>query len=107
FFSGHPLADSHGTHCHSPLKAWVPNFVGATLPCFDQGNHEFYCCTMLTFFKHWRSGLDLKGRNESWDDTFAVYPFSPRQLEVMKYMNIWYKCIDAQDDFHAQMKRGA
>jgi hypothetical protein len=85
----------------------VPNFIGATLPCFDQGDREYYCCTMLMLFKPWRSGLDLKNREESWDDAFSDASFSPRQREIMKYMNIRYKCLDAQDDFHEQMTNGA
>ncbi|KAF8230309.1 hypothetical protein L208DRAFT_1282681 [Tricholoma matsutake] len=77
FQGGHPPADSHGIQCHSPSKAWVPNFVGATLPHFDQGDHEFYCSTMLMFSKPWRSGLDLKQRDKTWDDAFSDHPFSP------------------------------
>lgn len=102
----HPLADSHGTQCHPPSKAHVPNFVGATLPRFNQGDHEYYCCTMLTLFKPWRFGLDLKNREESWDDAFSATSFFPRQLKIMKNMNIWYEYLDARDDFHAQMKKG-
>lgn len=48
FQDGHPLTDSHGTHCQAPMKAHVPNFIGATLPCFDYGDHEYYCSAMLT-----------------------------------------------------------
>lgn len=36
--AGHPLADTHGTRCHSVANALVPNFLGATLPRFDQGD---------------------------------------------------------------------
>jgi hypothetical protein len=84
FQNGHPLADSHGTHCRSPSKACVPNFVGVTLPRFDQGDREYYCCSMLTIFKPWRSGLDLKRREETWDEAFSAASFSPRQLEIMQ-----------------------
>lgn len=107
FLGGHPLADSHGSCCQFVKKTCIPDFVGPTLPRFDQGDQEYYCCTMLTPFKPWRSGLDLKRREESWDDAFSRYPFTERQLELMRYMNIRYECYDAQNDFHALMKVGA
>lgn len=87
--------------------ARIPNFVGNTLPRHDQGDREYYCSTMLALFKPWRSGLDLRSPSESWDDAFRSHGFSSRQLEVMKNMNIRYECLDARDDFHAQMKKGA
>jgi len=62
---------------------------------------------MLTLFKPWRSGLDLKTKFNSWDETFISHGFSIRQLELMKNMNIRYECLDARDDFHAELKKGA
>lgn len=41
---------------------------------------------------------------QSWDDTFVAHKFSLRQQEVMDYFNLRYECMDARDDFHAQMK---
>jgi len=105
FIGGHPLADTHGVHCLKTAR--IPNFVGRTLPRQDQGDREYYCSAMLALFKPWRSGLDLRDRTESWDEAFLSQKFSPRQLEVMKNMNIRYECLDARDDFHAQMKKGA
>ena len=61
---------------------------------------------MLALLKPWRSGLDLRSPSESWDEAFQSHNFSSRQLEVMKNMNIRYECLDARDDFHAQMKKG-
>ena len=104
FADGHPLAKSHGARKID--KVLVPNFVGQTLPRCDLGDREFYCSTMLTLFKPWRSGFDLKKDKASWDETFLLHPFSGRQLELMKNMNIRYECLDARDDFHAQMKKG-
>jgi hypothetical protein len=77
FQVAHPLADIHGMRCCSPSKIKIPNFISATLPHFNQGDCEYYCCTMLTLFKPWRSGLDLKGREETWDDAFSAHSFSP------------------------------
>jgi hypothetical protein len=105
FLSDHPLTGTHGVRL---LKTrHVPNFIGNTLPRHDQGDREYYCSTMLTLFKPWRSGLDLRTKLNSWDETFMLHGFSIRQLELMKNMNIRYECLDARDDFHAQLKKGA
>ncbi|KAF8234664.1 hypothetical protein L208DRAFT_1547674 [Tricholoma matsutake] len=105
FLSEHPLAETHGVRY---LKtACIPNFIGSTIPRHDQGDHEYYCSTMLTLFKPWRSGLYLKDASDSWDESFMSHKFSAQQLEIMKNMNIQYECLDARDDFHAQMKKGA
>ena len=104
FTSGHPLAETHGVRYLKAAR--IPNFVGNTLPRHDQGDREYYCSAMLALFKPWRSGLDLRLRSESWDEAFISQAFTSRQVEVMKNMNIRYECLDAQDDFHAQMKKG-
>ena len=105
FINDHPLADTHGVRYLKTAR--IPNFVGNTLPRHDQGDREYYCSAMLALFKPWRSGLDLRRQTESWDEAFLSQEFSSRQLEVMKNMNIRYECLDARDDFHAQMKKGA
>ncbi|KAF8811287.1 hypothetical protein BYT27DRAFT_7278067, partial [Phlegmacium glaucopus] len=104
FLSGHPLAETHGVRYLKTAR--IPNFVGNSLPRHDQGDREYYCSAMLALFKPWRSGLDLRQQTDSWDDAFLSHEFSPRQHEVMKNMNIRYECLDARDDFHAQMKKG-
>ena len=104
FLSEHPLAGTHGVRCLKTAR--IPNFVGNTLPRHDQGDREYYCSAMLALFKPWRSGLDLRCKSNSWDEAFLLHDFSARQLEVMKNMNIRYECLDARDDFHAQMKKG-
>ncbi|KAF8240920.1 hypothetical protein L208DRAFT_1128075, partial [Tricholoma matsutake] len=106
FQDGHPLADSHGMWCWSLEIAHVLEFLGSMLPRFNHSDREYYCCTMLTLFKPWWSGIDLKQRDKSWDDAFSSYSFTERQEEVMRFANIWYECHDAKDDFHALMKQG-
>jgi hypothetical protein len=32
--------------------------------------------------------------------------FNTRQLDIMKYFNVRYECLDARDDYAAQMKKG-
>ena len=105
FLSSHPLAETHGARLLKTVR--VPNFIGNTLPRRDQGDREYYSSTMLTLFKPWRSGLDLRTNINSWDETFASHEFSTRQLELMKNMNIRYECLDSRDDFHTQLKKGA
>jgi hypothetical protein len=106
FKRGHPLYHSHGTRCISQAKAHVPNFIGEILPRRDCGDREWYCSTMLCLFKPWRTGFHLKQLDESWDDAFASNTFSPRQEEIMNNFNLRYECLDARDDFHAQLKKG-
>ena len=60
---------------------------------------------MLTFVKPWRTGKGLKSEDQSWDDAFTSHMFNTRQLEIMKYFNVRYECLDARDDYAAQMKK--
>ncbi|KAF8809762.1 hypothetical protein BYT27DRAFT_7093748 [Phlegmacium glaucopus] len=99
FLGDHPLAETHGAR--KLKKVHIPNFVGQTLPRCDQGDRDYYCSVMLTFFKPWRTGLDLKDGDHSWDEIFQSYTFLPRHNELMKNMNIRYECLDSRDDFHA------
>jgi len=48
----------------------------------------------------------LKDEENSWDKTFTNYKFTDRQMEVMNYFNLRYECLDARDDFSAQLKKG-
>jgi hypothetical protein len=106
FLPDHPFASSHATRWLPPQKARVPAFIGPTLPKRDQGDREYYCTTMLTLFKPWRSGLHLKDDAGTWSDAFDNCQFSQTHQQIMSNMNIRYECLDAQDDFHAQMKKG-
>ena len=101
------MHDSHASHLVSKYEKRVPNFIGANLPRCDQGDHEYYCCTMLTLFKPWRRGHDLKESVQtSWDDTFNKHKFRNEEIQLMKIFNIHYECLDACDDYHAQLKNG-
>jgi hypothetical protein len=61
---------------------------------------------MLTLFKPWRSGLDLKIANQSWDDAYTLTDFSQHQNSLMDNFNLRYECMDARNDFHTQLKKG-
>ena len=107
FKESHPLHDSHGVKYISNNSNRVPNFAGASLPRCDQGDREYYCCTMLTLFKPWRKGSDLKSQMaDSWDNTFHRHEFNKEEQNLMKNFNIRYECLDARDDFRCQMKKG-
>jgi hypothetical protein len=104
FLPNHPQYDTHEIQCKYLSEFVVPNFIGGTLPRCDQGDHEYYCSTMLTLFKPWRTGHDLKGAEETWEQAFNKYIFSPAQKNLMSNFNLRYECLDARDDYSAQMK---
>src|ERR1700733_8395428 len=60
---------------------------------------------MLTLFKPWRHGKNLKEDDQSWDEAFTNYTFTPRQIELMKFFNIRYECNDARDDYSKLLKQ--
>ena len=104
FLPDHPQNHTYEVQCKSLSELVVPNFIGGTLPCCDQGDHEYYCSTMLTLFKPWWTGYDLKNADETWEYAFDNYDFSDRQMSLMKIFNLRYECLDARDDYSAQMK---
>ncbi|KAF7977176.1 hypothetical protein HWV62_4617 [Athelia sp. TMB] len=104
FMPGHPERTTHRIKVAEDDGTIVPNFMGGNLPRCDKGDREEYCSTMLTLFKPWRSGADLKSEPESWDDAFHKHEFSAECKEKLKNFNVKYECLDARDDFHAQRK---
>ncbi|KIJ60978.1 hypothetical protein HYDPIDRAFT_177190 [Hydnomerulius pinastri MD-312] len=105
-FSGdHPLHKTHYLHVRKDAQKLVPNFIGPPVPRPDKGDREFYCSTMLALFKPWRSGNDLKSKDQSWDSAFHSHLFENRDLKIMQNMNVRYECLDARDDFSAQCKK--
>lgn len=107
FKDSHTLYSTHGIVYESGREEIVPNFVGGTLPRRDQGDYEYYCCTMLTLFKPWCSSLDLK-QDEflTWHEVFDGFGFALRHKELMNNFQIKYECLDSRDDFHNKMKDG-
>ncbi|KIK54341.1 hypothetical protein GYMLUDRAFT_138525, partial [Collybiopsis luxurians FD-317 M1] len=103
FTSGHLLQSSHIVSVTWEFKRVVPNFLGSPLPHPDKGDQEYYCCSMLTFFKPWRSGKDLKTENQTWSEAFDTFQFNEVDLLHMKNMNLHYKCLDLRDDFQAKL----
>lgn len=95
FKAEHPLSDSHGIRYVKNNVRRVPNFLGANLPRCYQGDCEYYCCTVLALFKPWRSGADLKKKDQTWDIAFQAFEFTSQQRRYMQNFNIWYECLDA------------
>src|ERR1700683_3908686 len=106
FRHGHPQLQTHRARMRDEDPAVVPNFLPNTLPRSDRGDREYYCCTMLTLFKPWRDGKDLKGKDDSWDKSFVAHKFTGWQMEIMKYFDVRYECLDARDDYSAKRAKG-
>jgi hypothetical protein len=106
FLRDHPFYKTHVAQFDPRRSNIVPDFVGGSLPRCDHGDREYYCATMLTLFKPWRSGRDLKSEGSTWDDAFVTHEFSARQVDLMKLFNLRYECNDARDDFSAQLHSG-
>ncbi|KIK62224.1 hypothetical protein GYMLUDRAFT_58412 [Collybiopsis luxurians FD-317 M1] len=107
FLKDHPLALTHHLVATRDWKQNVPNFIGGPLPRPDKDDREYYCSTMLTFFKLWRSGADLKQEDESWHEAFDSYKFDESALQYIKNINLRYECLDARDDYRAQLLKKA
>ena len=104
FLQGHLQRHTYETKLIPNFHAKVLNFIGGHLPRRDGGNQDYYCATMLTLFKPWRRGRDLKLPEESWSATFKSCTFTLHQGQVMNNINIQFECLDAKDDYQAQMK---
>ena len=102
FLSSHPQFATHQVTICSPNKAKIPDFIGGALPRSDKGDRDYYCSVMLTLFKPWRTGMDLKVEDQSWDDAFSEFKFTDHQKRLMLYFNLRYDCLDARDDFASQ-----
>ncbi|TFK59305.1 hypothetical protein BDN72DRAFT_905976 [Pluteus cervinus] len=68
--------------------------------------HNSQGIRLLTMFKPWRTGKDLKQTVENWDQTFSNHRFSLDQMTILKNLNIKYECLDARDDYFAQLRSG-
>lgn len=62
---------------------------------------------MLTLFKPWRTGKDLKTNSDTWEEAFNCFPFTTRQHELMKFFHIRHECHDARDDYRAECMKDA
>jgi len=104
FTAEHPQSSTYAVKLDNSRVDVVPNFLGGPLPRRDAGDRELYCSTMLTLFKPWRSGHDLKSHSVSWEEIFESHEFSVRQNEIMDHFNLRYECLDARDDYSSRRK---
>jgi hypothetical protein len=102
----HSLFWTHEVTCDlTRVSRIVPNFMGGAVPRSDKGDRDYYCVTMMTLFKPWRSPADLKDKLSTWDQVFREHIFRSREQEPIKNFNLRYECNDARDDHYAEMKR--
>ncbi len=104
FLFSHPQYETHYTQYNDNDNV-VPNFIGGSLPRSDQGDREYYCLTMLTLFKPWRSGKELKSETDTWDKAFLQHNFTAKEVQLMKNFNLRYECADARDDYSAKQNK--
>jgi len=104
FLKTHPQFKTHHVYCIDKDNI-VPNFLGGSLPCRDQGDREYYCLTMLTVFKPWRFGKELKCTDYTWDETFVQHIFTARQKLLMDNFNLQYECNNSRDDYYTKTKK--
>ncbi len=106
FVNGHPQRQTHQPTLlkYDEYKDRVPNFIGGALPRRDKGDAEIYAAAMLTVFKPWRNGMDLKPELQNWSEALHNHKFSDKFIQLMDNFNLRYECSDARDDFAAQRK---
>ncbi|PPR04686.1 hypothetical protein CVT24_011903 [Panaeolus cyanescens] len=107
FTTDHAQYSSHGMRYIQDNRLRLLNFIGS-LPRSDKGDIEYYCSTMLALLKPWRTGHDLRMPTQtSWKDAFDSHNFTDSERRLMINFNIKFECMDARDDYRAQLKKGA
>ncbi|KZV58840.1 hypothetical protein PENSPDRAFT_596371, partial [Peniophora sp. CONT] len=104
FLVGHPQRLTHDVYLLSEKNARIPMFCGGLIPREDQGNLEDFYVTMLTLYKPWRTGRDLKAPEQTWKDAHEEYSYHQRFVDIQKYCKIRYECLDARDDYRQSRK---
>ncbi|KAH6904777.1 hypothetical protein BKA70DRAFT_1108692, partial [Coprinopsis sp. MPI-PUGE-AT-0042] len=100
FQEGHSLHRTHAVTCTPERRGYiVPNFIGPALPRLGAGDDEYYACTMLCFFRPWRSGRDLKAEDATWLSEWEATELTPFQTKLLANFKLRYECYDARDDF--------
>src|SRR5882762_10850686 len=85
-------------------KFWCPILLEDHYLDVTEGIESTTCTTMLTLFKPWRHGKNLKEDDQSWNEAFPNYKFIPHQTKLMKFFNMCYECNDARDDYFKLLK---
>jgi len=98
---GHDEHNSHVLKIRRPSKKIVPVPVGLSIPRRDKkDSYARYCRLMLIFFKPWREALDLKSKEQSWEDAYNDFLSSCplRFKKIIDNMQILHECKDCRDD---------
>ena len=99
FMPDHPQYLSHAVRLMPERCAFVvPNFAGGALPRCDRGDREYYCTTMLCLFKLWRTCMELKKPDQSWDSAFRTFHFTKHQRKLMENFNALMKAQEKNLD---------
>ncbi|KAH6888300.1 hypothetical protein BKA70DRAFT_1121558, partial [Coprinopsis sp. MPI-PUGE-AT-0042] len=106
FLPGHPLHETHEVRVLQAREhSVIPNYLGGKLPRRDQGDREYYCMTMLTLFKPWRSVNDLTDSTSTWDENFVRHEFEQWQTAMMANFHLRYECLDDRDNYHRMIEQ--
>ncbi|TRM56534.1 hypothetical protein BD626DRAFT_371890, partial [Schizophyllum amplum] len=105
FLKGHSMASTHCMKLSPVNPDLVLNFM-RTLPRGDVPNRDEYIMVMLMLFKPWRTGSDLKSKEETWEDAFDSHPFTAEERLLMLFFNLKWECLDGRDDFRMQLLAG-
>ena len=92
FYPNHLQYNTHQVLLQDESQELVLNFVGGAIPRQEgRGSHEEYYLTMLTLFKPWRSGNNLRPDKDTlWHEAFTSHTFTSRQEQVMDNFMIKY-----------------
>lgn len=95
----HPQFGKYG-HKKTPSRR-IPNFLGGKMPSEKKDPEGFYKLFCILFVP-WRSPVDLKGPDETWDHVFQTKEKSASYAFVYTNWTILEECYAACDDFHAK-----
>ncbi|TRM55967.1 hypothetical protein BD626DRAFT_379658, partial [Schizophyllum amplum] len=105
FMKGHSMASTHCIRLVNVKDDLVLNFMRA-LPRGDSRPRDDYIMTMLMFFKPWRTGGDLKKKEQTWEEAFEAHPFTDDERQLMIQFNVRWECLDGRDDFQKLRANG-
>ncbi|KAH6894768.1 hypothetical protein BKA70DRAFT_1532489, partial [Coprinopsis sp. MPI-PUGE-AT-0042] len=105
FTDTHPLADTHALRINpGNVETIVPDFVGDRIPRCTSDSDGEYSAMVLSIFVPWTVGTDLRSADETWAHALSRRTLPSRLASVVKNLNLKYECLDARDDYRAQLK---
>ena len=99
YLTSHPKSGSVHRVIRSPGHRNLPNFLGKWFPRNDDKEiYDFYCASMLTLLKPWRSlATDLKLSDETWTAAFETFLSSatPKARRALSGIQYFHECESA------------